>query len=202
MDLNDSGDVAFPSVSFQLPVWIRDWIPSNELVCNTPEERMDFVIGLATENIRRQTGGPFGAAVFERESGRLLAPGVNVVVPSHCSMTHAEVVAVSVAQQVLQHHDLGSAGTRDYELVTSAEPCAMCLGAVTWSGVKSVICGARDVDVREIGFDEGIKPPNWAGELRTRGIEVTIDVNRNAAVALLKEYSEMDGEVYNGRKGN
>ena len=47
----------------------------------------------------------------------------------------------------VQIYDLGGLGDgRAFELVTTTEPCAMCLGAIPWSGLSSVVCGARDQD--------------------------------------------------------
>ena len=46
-------------------------------------------------------------------------------------------------------------GKKSFELFTSCEPCAMCLGASLWSGVKRMVCGATKDDAQAIGFDEG-----------------------------------------------
>jgi tRNA(Arg) A34 adenosine deaminase TadA len=73
----------------------------------------------------------------------------------------------------------------------------MCLGAVPWSGVSRLICGARDEDARRIGFDEGSKPTNWIGELEQRGIVVVRDVLRQKAVKVLEEYKASGGPIYN-----
>jgi len=159
---------------------------------------MRFVIDLAKQNIEQATGGPFGAAVFDMESGQLLAPGVNLVEPAHCSIAHAEMVAFALAQQRIGSFDL-SANGRICELVTSTEPCAMCLGAIPWSGVRRVICGARGADACAVGFDEGAKPADWIGELTRRGIEVTCDVLRDEARAVLNDYHTSGGLVYNSR---
>ena len=72
------------------------------------------------------------------------------------SLAHAEMVAVSLAQSAIGNWNLGSTG--DAQLVTSCEPCAMCFGAVPWSGVSSIIWGASKEDAEERGFDEGDKP--------------------------------------------
>jgi tRNA(Arg) A34 adenosine deaminase TadA len=48
-------------------------------------------------------------------------------------------------------------------MVVSTEPCALCLGAIPWSGIRRLVCGARDEDARSIGFDEGEKVPYWIG---------------------------------------
>jgi len=73
----------------------------------------------------------------------------------------------------------------------------MCLGAVCWSGVGRVVCGARDEDARRIGFDEGPKPPDWVGALESRGISVVQDILRKEAAAVLTEYGERGGLIYN-----
>lgn len=162
---------------------------------------MALAVELARRNVRNGTGGPFGAAIFERGSGRVISAGVNRVIPERCSVAHAEMVAMMLAQQSLGSHDLGAAGTAECELVTSAEPCAMCLGAVPWSGVRSLVCGARSGDAEEIGFDEGDKPENWVGALQGRGISVKRDVLSQEAAEVLREYARMGGEIYNARKG-
>jgi len=192
----------FPELILRLPDWVREVFPGPDHVFSTVEEKMRWVIRLARWNVEHGTGGPFGAAVFERDGGKLLAPGVNCVVPANCSIAHAEMVAIALAQQMLEHYDLGGAGMPACELVASAEPCAMCLGAIPWSGVRGLVCGARDEDVVVVGFDEGTKPPNWPQSLETRGINVVRDVLRQEACQVLTRYAERSGPVYNARRGN
>lgn len=79
---------------------------------------------------------------------------------------------------------------------SSAEPCAMCLAAIPWSGARRLVCGARDEDVRAIGFDEGDKPGAWLEHYHRRGIQVTRDVMRPQAVQLLARYQAEGGVVY------
>lgn len=186
-----------PTFTLHVPAWLQEWFAAAPHQYETDEERMELAIWLACENIRHATGGPFGAAIFEARTGRLLAPGVNLVVPGNCSVLHAEMVAIMLAQQTLQTFDLARADLPRCELFTSAEPCAMCMGAIPWSGVSRVICGARDEDVRAIGFDEGAKPHDWVNELKRRGIAVTRDVLRDDAAAALRAYAEQQGLIYN-----
>ena len=72
----------------------------------------------------------------------------------------------------------------------------MCLGAIPWSGIAELVTGARDADARAIGFDEGQKPGDWQAGLQERGIEVTIDVQRDAAREVLSLYHRQDGPIY------
>jgi tRNA(Arg) A34 adenosine deaminase TadA len=191
----------FPEVVLRLPGWVEELLADEGRTYPTVESRMRLAVELARQNVRRGTGGPFGAAVFEQRTGRLLAPGVNLVVGSGCSVFHAEMVAIMVAQRMLDGHDLSDAGGSAYELVTSTEPCAMCLGATPWSGVRGLVCGARDEDASAVGFDEGAKPAEWVPALEERGIVVTRDVLREEAAEVLREYAASGGEIYNPQRG-
>ena len=194
-------DSRFPDVTLRLPGWVDELVSDGDPTFPSVEDRMRFAVELSRSNVRNGTGGPFGAAVFERETGRLLAPGVNLVVGSGCSVFHAEMVAIMVAQKVVGTFDLGAENLPAYELVATTEPCAMCLGATPWSGVRGLVTGARDEDARAVGFDEGAKISAWAGSLEDRGISVRRDVLRGEAVSVLQEYAELGGEVYNSRQG-
>ncbi len=186
--------------SIKTPQWVSELIRHNPEVFQTEEDRMRFAIALARENVVRKTGGPFGAALFDAD-GRVVAAGVNMVVTGKSSILHAEIVALALAQQKLGRHDLGNGGKSDYELVASTEPCAMCFGALPWSGVTRLVCGARDEDARSFGFDEGPKLENWQKALEDRGISVSRDVLRQEAVDVLKLYVMMGGVIYNpGRR--
>ncbi len=182
-------------VQIDLPPWVEPFVGRGSEMLDSLAARMRFVIALAQQNIENHTGGPFGAAVFEADTGRLISVGVNLVETSNYSMAHAEMVALALAQQALGTYDLSS-GKTVYELVTSTEPCAMCLGAIPWSGVRRVVCGAHGEDAAAIGFDEGAKPADWVGELRRRGIEVVRDVLREEAQAVLQQYAAMGGHIY------
>jgi tRNA(Arg) A34 adenosine deaminase TadA len=161
---------------------------------------MRFVIQLALTNVTSRTGGPFGAAVFEARTGRLVAIGVNVVEPSNCSLAHAETVALVNAHRALKHFDLGATNMPKLELVTSCEPCAMCYGAIIWSGVGKVVCAARGADALSVGFDEAPKPRNWVAALETRGISVVRDLCRAEANEVFRRYQQSGGRIYNARR--
>lgn len=182
---------------FNLPAWAELTVGQQKMPLASRMDRMRFVIRLAMENVRRGTGGPFGAAVFEAKTGTLVSVGVNIVTIANCSHSHAEMVALANAQKELENFDLGAPGLSEHELVTSCEPCSMCYGAIPWSGVRRVVCGARGEDAEAIGFDEGPKPKNWASALEARTISVIQDVCREEAVAVLQEYKKRGGIIYN-----
>jgi len=187
-------------IHFSMPEWLESYAstydPSPSL-----EARMRFVIDASRKNVEEGSGGPFAAAVFEIGSGQLVSLGVNLVVTRKSSILHAEMVAIALAQMELGAYDLGGTGMTPHELVTSTEPCAMCFGAIPWSGVRHLATGASSEDARAIGFDEGPKPDSWIAELESRGIRVTPGVERAAARDVLQLYARTGGHIYNSRKG-
>lgn len=176
-----------------IPDWLNTWAAEIPPALPEVDQRMVAVIDLARINVQRG-GGPFAAAVFDQTSGELIAPGVNWVVPGKSSLLHAEVMALALAEQTLGSYELASYGA--FELVTSAEPCCQCLGVLQWTGIASIVCGARSEDVEAIGFDEGQRAADWVQGLQHRGISVTREVMRVQAIEVLQSYR---GEIYNSR---
>ena len=180
-----------------MPPWLKGFLVARPRDFGTPEGRMAFAIALSAENARRGTGGPFGAAVFSVATRELVSCGVNRVVSENASIAHAEIMALTLAERTIASWDLGPA---NLELVSSAAPCAMCLGAVVWSGARALMIGARREDVeRYAGFDEGPIPPDWKAEFDRRGIAVQTDILRIEAAAILDAYGKSGGAVYNSK---
>lgn len=184
------------AIRIDLPDWVQHFFARAPRLLADDRERMAWVLELTRENMRARTGGPFGAALFAADSGQLIAVGVNRVVPAHCSIAHAEIVAIATAQQRLGHYDLRQALPGGSVLYSSAEPCAMCLGALPWSGIDRLVYAASDADVRAIGFDEGDKPSDWISGYARRGIQVTAELLREEAADLLRDYAANGGEIY------
>ena len=162
---------------------------------------MALAIRLSERNIA-EGGGPFGAAVFEIETGKLVAPGVNLVVPLRASFAHAEAVAIAIAQTVCGTHDLSATGLPAMELVSSAQPCIQCYGNLWWSGLRRLVTGANKADVEALtGFAEGPVPEDWVGHLADRAplppVAVVQDVLRDEARQILRRYREQGGSIYN-----
>ncbi len=180
-------------VRLQLPAWIGEVVDSGRRYADA-ESKVALAIELSRRNISDGSGGPFGAAVFDQD-GQLVGLGVNRVIPMQCSAAHAEVMALASSQQALGRHRLNESGAR-FTLASSAQPCAMCYGALIWAGIDEVLIGARSDDVQTLaGFDEGPLPQDWQGELERRGIRVQRDLQRDQACAVLRDYGK-SGHVY------
>ncbi len=190
-------------IALTTPEWlIRRVAELPEYIPNV-EERMRLILEFARRNVEEDTGGPFAAGVFEVENGRLIAIGVNRVVHTGCSSAHAEVMALSLAQQRLQTFDLGGAGLPDHELVVNWRPCAMCFGALLWSGVRLLTIAGSGPELEELtGFDEGPIHPDWITELSKRGISVRQNILRQEAEELFRWFRTTGRMVYNARQKN
>jgi tRNA(Arg) A34 adenosine deaminase TadA len=92
-----------------------------------------------SERARAAGRHPFAALVVS-PLGEVLSAAENRAVGPDCDATgHAELEAVRTASR---HHspDALAAAT----LYSSAEPCAMCAGAIYWSGIGRVVYGLSE----------------------------------------------------------
>jgi tRNA(Arg) A34 adenosine deaminase TadA len=187
---------ACDTVSIAIPTWADELAADFAAPLATHEAQMGLAIALSRRNVE-EGGGPFGAAVFA--GPQLIAVGVNCVLSSGLSIAHAEIVALLRAQKALAAASTRPSGP--LTLISSAEPCCQCFGALIWSGVDELVCGANTRDVEAIGFDEGPKPQPWADVLRARGIRVLEGLCREQACEALRLYAERGGPIY-GLRGS
>jgi guanine deaminase len=103
-------------------------------------------VDLATKNVA-DGGGPFGALVVR--DGEIIATGVNQVIPTLDPTAHAEVVAIRRACKTLNTFKLDGC-----VLVSSCEPCPMCLASSLWARVDRVVYAADRHDAAKAGFDD------------------------------------------------
>ncbi len=188
---------AHPVVQVEYPDWadsVVDWNRSY----GSDEERMRLAIAVSRANVERGSGGPFGAAIFEAASGRVMSIGMNSVVRYQNCTLHAEMVAFMMAQRRVGSFTLNAPHLPAHELFTSCEPCAMCLGATLWSGVRRVVYGAAREDASRLQFEEGPVFPESYRYLEDRGITIVRNVLRDDARAVMDFYRAQGGKIYNG----
>lgn len=104
------------------------------------------VVALAVANVAAG-GGPFAALVVRE--GRVIGRGVNRVTSDSDPTAHAEMVAIRDACR-----RLGDFRLTGCELVSSCEPCPMCLGAALWAHLGRVVYAADRDDAAAGGFDD------------------------------------------------
>jgi tRNA(Arg) A34 adenosine deaminase TadA len=188
---------ALPVVHVEYPAWVDEIVDWGRTYASD-DDKMRLAIAVSRENVVRGTGGPFGAAIFERASGALVAVGMNSVVRLNNCTLHGEMVAFMMAQQRIGSFTLNSPSLPAHDLFTSCEPCAMCLGATLWSGVRRVVYGAGREDASRLDFEEGPVFPESYTYLEDRGITIQRNVLRDEATAILELYRAKSGKIYNG----
>ena len=187
------------TVRLALPSWIAGVVDPRRTFEND-DAKIAPAIDLSQRNVEAGTGGPFGAAVFGPDH-RVVAVGVNCVRPQSCSVAHAEMLALMLAQQQAGRARLNRSHEDEpigpYTLAASSQPCCQCYGALVWAGIDRLVIGARSEDVTSLtAFDEGPLPTDWIGELERRGIEVIRDVRRDEARVVLEAYTTSGGGRY------
>lgn len=107
----------------------------------------ELVSQLSEENVASGNGGPFAAVVIR--NGELIASSCNEVLISGDPTAHAEVSAIRKACQQLSTFQLD-----DCILISSCEPCPMCLGAIYWARPERVYFINTREEAASIGFDD------------------------------------------------
>jgi tRNA(Arg) A34 adenosine deaminase TadA len=77
---------------------------------------------------------PFGSLIVNAHGQTVLAARNNAVRPLGEPTQHAEMLACSQAGKLLPQAELAQC-----TLYTSTEPCAMCAGAIYWTGIGRVV---------------------------------------------------------------
>ena len=110
------------------------------------QEWLSEAVRIATRNVENG-GGPFGALIVK--DGQVVSTGVNRVTANLDPTAHAEVVAIRAACQALGTFKLDGC-----VLVSSCEPCPMCLSSALWARVDKVVYAADRDDAAKAGFDD------------------------------------------------
>ncbi|MEI3604465.1 tRNA adenosine(34) deaminase TadA [Pseudogracilibacillus sp. SE30717A] len=80
---------------------------------------------------------PIGAVIVCDDT--IIASGHNVREKTQSTLSHAELIAIQQANEVI-----GSWRLEDCTLYITLEPCPMCAGAIVQSRIKRVVYGAND----------------------------------------------------------
>ena len=112
---------------------------------------------------REKGNHPFGALLVD-EHGQVLLEAENTVNTEHDCTGHAETNLVRMAcrhfeRAVLEH----------CTLYTSTEPCAMCAGAIHWSGIGRVVFALGEEGLYAMTSD-GAHPDNETMALPSREV--------------------------------
>ena len=112
------------------------------------EELLRRAIAVARQ-AREHGNHPFGALLADPD-GTVLLSAENTVVTGSDATGHAETNLVRLASAAYTTIEL-----RELTLYTSTEPCAMCSGAIYWSGIGTVVYALAEAELYEMtGSDD------------------------------------------------
>jgi tRNA(Arg) A34 adenosine deaminase TadA len=104
---------------------------------------------------------PFGAILVD-ENRNVLLEAENGYMPTHDGTAHAERLLATQACTTLSPDVL-----RKATLYSSAEPCAMCAGAIYWAGIGRLVYGLSEHRLRAV---TGNHPENPTLDLPCRQV--------------------------------
>lgn len=116
-------------------------------MANRDELYLREALKLAKMGIEQHQGGPFGAVVVIDDE--IVGRGWNQVVLRNDPTAHAEMLAIRKACSAQHNFHLPSA-----TLYTTCEPCPMCLAAIHWARIETVVYAADAEDAAHLGFKD------------------------------------------------
>lgn len=107
------------------------------------DERLLRVAFAVAERSRAGGDHPFGSVLADKDGTILREQGNGYTAEGHDRTAHAEKLLASWAAKNLSLEEL-----QGCTLYTSAEPCAMCSGAIYWAGIGRVVFGQTERDLK------------------------------------------------------
>lgn len=153
----------------------------------TAERMMRRAIELSRQGMRAGDGGPFGAVIVKGSA--IVGEGWNRVLVAKDPTAHAEMEAIRAAAKAL-----GSFALSGCDLYASAEPCAMCLGAIYWARIDRVFYGNSVKDTAAIGFDDEVFYRQLTCSPQQREIP-EVQVLAEEAQSVFREYETRPGAI-------
>lgn len=106
------------------------------------EAYMKRAIETACQNLQR----PFGALLVDSREGEVLATAVNRSYRNPVAHSELEVINEAVRRAG------GDVRWQDCTLYVTAEPCAMCMSGILWTGIPQVVFGSSIATLRDLGY--------------------------------------------------
>ncbi|MCY1151452.1 MAG: nucleoside deaminase [Sphaerochaetaceae bacterium] len=150
---------------------------------------MEKAIEQADKTMSQGIGGPFGAAIVDKDNNIYVAS--NSVLDSHDATAHAEINAIRKASKALNTHDLSGC-----VLYTTCYPCPMCMSAAIWANIDKIIYGCSAKDAAEIGFRDDFIYTFIQNNCDNENIVELKQQDREKTLALFKKYKEKENIIY------
>ncbi|MEV4418112.1 nucleoside deaminase [Catellatospora sp. NPDC049609] len=122
-------------------------ITSVDMPGEEAERWLALAVKFAVSNVETGGGGPFASIIVK--GGEVIGRGVNRVIRDLDPTAHSEIVAIRAACRQALHFRLPGA-----VLVSSCEPCPMCLTAALWADIGRIIYAVDRHEAAAAGFPQ------------------------------------------------
>lgn len=109
------------------------------------ERWLALAVKFAIANVESSGGGPFASIIVR--GGEVIGRGVNRVIRDLDPTAHSEIIAIRGACRQALHFRLPGC-----VLVSTCEPCPMCLTAALWADVGRIIYAVDRLEAAAAGF--------------------------------------------------
>ena len=99
--------------------------------------RMQALVDYTSTSLETAYPSPFGCAIYDEQTGALVAQAYDTVMEQSDPTNHAEINAIRAATRTG-----GRLSLRGCTLYSTCEPCPMCMSACIWAEVDTVVYGA------------------------------------------------------------
>lgn len=130
---------------------------------------------------------PYGAVIVK--DNKIIGRSDADVPVSKTGFSHAELRAIEDAMEHLGGH-LCAEGGRGVTIYSSCEPCAMCMGAILYTGIDRLVYGGTLEDSTGCVNEILAKSNDIANACSNRKIEIIPEFQREEAVKVLKRWKE------------
>lgn len=130
---------------------------------------------------------PYGAVIVK--DNKIIGRSDADVSVAKTAFSHAELRALEDAMEHLGGH-LCAEGGEGVIIYSSCEPCAMCMGAILYTGIDRLVYGATLEDSKGCVNEILVKSSDVANACSNRDIEIVPEFQREEAVKILKKWKE------------
>ncbi len=148
---------------------------------NNDEKFIDIAIELSKKSMY-----PYGAIIVK--NGEIIGRSDADVPVSKTGFSHAELRAIENAMEHIGGH-LCAEGGKGCTIYSSCEPCAMCMGAILYTGIERLVYAATLEDSKECVNEILAKAEDVADACKNRKIEIIKELHKDKAVEVLKNWN-------------
>jgi tRNA(Arg) A34 adenosine deaminase TadA len=146
----------------------------------TDKDYMDIAI-----EISAKAEYPYGAIIVK--DGKIIGRSDADTAVAKSEFSHAELVAIEDAMSHLGGH-LCAEGGKGATIYSSCEPCAMCMGAILYTGIEKLVYGATLEDSKQAVNEILAKAKDVAAACPNRNIEIVPELEREKALKVIKDW--------------